>query len=290
VRYKTAVAFRTALEQRLNASAAGLNELLLRQRKLVTFERFVARIQSGRDDRWLLKGGFALQLRLGDRARTTRDVDVSANLGAFNPAELTPERIGEVLAEAAAVDLGDFFVYQVGTSRELALKAGPVRAYRYPVNGLLGGRTFESFHVDAGVGDPVVASPVDLPPTGLLDFAELPPVTFRAVSPQQHFAEKVHAMTLPREGSENSRTHDLADLMLLLDLELPSQGDVRSAIERIFDTRTTHPIPATLPDPPDSWRDEYAALARDLALAQHTLDDAMQRIRDYWKELKWPST
>jgi hypothetical protein len=186
---------------------------------------------------------------------------------------------------AAAVDLGDFFMFQVGACRELALRAGPVRAYRYPVTGMLGGRTFETFHVDAGIGDPVVGSPVDLPGTGLLDFAGLPPVTCRAVSPEQQFAEKLHAMTLPREGIPNSRTHDLADLMLLLDLGLPGPGAVRLAVDRIFETRRTHPVPSILPDPPASWREEFPILARDLALAQGTLDDAMRRLRDAWQGL-----
>ncbi len=142
MRYETGAAFRNALEERLNTSAAGRGGSLSRLRKLVTFERFVARLQSGGDDRWLLKGGFALQLRLGDRARTTKDVDVSANLAVFGRQELSADEIGESLAGEESRDLGDFFVYEVGACRELPLTVGTVLAYRYPVNGLLGGKSF----------------------------------------------------------------------------------------------------------------------------------------------------
>lgn len=287
VRYESAGAFRSALEVRLNASVTDRTDSLLRLRKLVTFERLVARIQSGGDERWLLKGGFALQLRVGERARTTRDVDLSANLAVFGTADLAPQQVGEILAEASARDLGDFFVFEIGACRELALKVGPVRAYRYPVNSLLAGRTFERFHIDAGVGDPVVGPLVDLPSSGRLDFADIPPTKFRAIAPEQHFAEKMHAMTLPREGAENSRTRDLADVMILLDLGLAEADAVRQAVHGIFGARKTHDVPADIDAPPEGWKIEYEVLANELNLAQRTMDEALERLRAFWKGLKW---
>jgi len=287
VRYRSGGAFRAALEERLNAWAAGHAVSHSRLRKLVTFERFVARLQTGGDERWLLKGGFALQLRLGDRARTTRDVDISVNLGVSAGTNVSVDRLSEELGVAATRDLGDFFVFEVGACRELPLQVGPVRAYRYPVKCLLAGKSFERFHVDAGVGDPVVAPPVDLPDSGRLDFAGLPRVTFRAIAPEQHFAEKVHALTLPREGRENSRTRDLADLMLLLDLGLGGGDSVRAAVHGVFNARKTHPLPEVLEDPPAFWNREYEALAAELGQGERTLETAMTRLRDYWRRLRF---
>lgn len=77
MRYTTANAFRTALETRINTMAAGQDASRDRLRKTVVFDRFLARPLYVAPDRWIIKGGFALDLRLGDRARTTRDLDLN---------------------------------------------------------------------------------------------------------------------------------------------------------------------------------------------------------------------
>ena len=43
----------------------------MRDRKRVAFDRLLARLAATAPDRWLLKGGFALDLRLAERARST---------------------------------------------------------------------------------------------------------------------------------------------------------------------------------------------------------------------------
>jgi len=76
VRYTTAGAFRRALEERLRRQSLGGGQPLARLRKMVAFDRFLARLAKKEPDAWIVKGGFALQLRLGERARTTKDIDV----------------------------------------------------------------------------------------------------------------------------------------------------------------------------------------------------------------------
>lgn len=279
MRYKTPDAFRTALETRLLSAAAGREPVLLRLRRIVTFERLLARIQAGGGDHWVLKGGFALQLRLGVRARTTRDVDLAA--------DASPERLGDLLVEAASRDLGDHFVYEINPARQLPIDAGPVHAYRFSVHALLGQKTFERFHLDVGVGDPLVAPAVDLPATGNLDFAELPPVLFRVVSAEQHFAEKIHALTRPHGTRENTRVRDLSDLMLLMDLGLPDPEAVKHAVSAIFDLYKIQPVPMELADPPAAWKAEHAVLAEALELKERTVEAAMARLRATWRELGW---
>jgi hypothetical protein len=106
-------------------------------RKMVAFDRFLARLVADAPDRWILKGGLALQLRLGERARTTKDVDL---LLTASPSGLD---IHQVLVHTARLDLGDWFQFQVARpSTELSL--------RFPVQSLLDGRLFEAFHVDVG--------------------------------------------------------------------------------------------------------------------------------------------
>ena len=78
--YTTAAAFRRALETRLVTQSAQTGAPLVRLRKLVVFDRFLARLTQAYPHDWLLKGGLALQLRMGEHARTTQDVDVLLTL------------------------------------------------------------------------------------------------------------------------------------------------------------------------------------------------------------------
>lgn len=111
--YDSPRALRTSLEQRLRnqASADGTLDaaLLQRLRKRVTFERFLARLKAVAPDGWVLKGGFALEVRLGDIARTTKDIDVDWTLLEADALEL--------LRRAAAHDAGDFFRFGIERSQ-----------------------------------------------------------------------------------------------------------------------------------------------------------------------------
>ena len=76
MRYKIGAAFRRALEDRLRTMSLETGEPLVRLRKMVAFDRFLSRLFLHRSDQWVVKGGFALQLRLGANARTTKDLDL----------------------------------------------------------------------------------------------------------------------------------------------------------------------------------------------------------------------
>jgi hypothetical protein len=72
--YASPESFKQALEQRLR-SAAKMGGALARQRQLLVFDRFLARVAVELGDAAMLKGGLVLELRL-ERARTTKDVDL----------------------------------------------------------------------------------------------------------------------------------------------------------------------------------------------------------------------
>lgn len=72
--YQTPAAFRAALEARLNNAAQAGGRPVGRARKLVAFSRLLARLEQHAAGQWVLKGGFALELRLADHARATRDI------------------------------------------------------------------------------------------------------------------------------------------------------------------------------------------------------------------------
>lgn len=74
--YATGKALRQALETRLNAKVT-TNAEIQRLRRLVSFDRLLARLFADQSSPWLVKGGYSLEVRYGMKARTTRDVDLT---------------------------------------------------------------------------------------------------------------------------------------------------------------------------------------------------------------------
>jgi len=195
VRYETSEAFRTALEQRLKSEAESNGTALMRLRKRVAFERFLARLAASESSGWVLKGAFALELRLGLRTRTTKDID----LGRADDEEAATEH----LSAATGVDLGDFFDFEVRRTPALDAAAG-FQAVRYTVRADLAGRRFEQFPVDVALSE---SSPLEAEPlvgVNSLEFADVAALELPVVSLEQHVAEKLHAYTgtFGHEGRE----------------------------------------------------------------------------------------
>ena len=78
--YPSDTAFRQAPEQRLiNQARAEPQVPLVRLRKAVAFEALLRRLLRDHPDEWLVKGGFALQLRLGLQTVGSQDTRTSLN-------------------------------------------------------------------------------------------------------------------------------------------------------------------------------------------------------------------
>ena len=97
-------------------------------------------------------------------------------------------------------------------------------------------------------------------------FAGLSAARVPAVSPEEQFAEKLHAYTLPRTGRENSRVKDLADLVLLIEQTKLDAARLPKSIRETFQRRKTHEIPASLASPPASWSRPFAEMAAECGL------------------------
>jgi hypothetical protein len=220
----------------------------------------------------MLKGGFALQLRLGTQARTTKDVDLLMRL--------EPQGVQEALVGAAGRDLGDWFQFDI--AKPEAIAPDQIEdAYRFNVQARLDGRAFEAFHVDVGLSDPVVEAVDNIVIPSLLEFAEFPPTIVPCYPLTQHVAEKVHAYTLPRSSGENTRVRDLVDILLIAGLTSFTATSLRQALEATFGARNTHSIPARLPDPPPRWEAPFRRQAADLQLSYSTLAEAVFAARRF---------
>ena len=148
VRYKTDTDFRRALEERLRQRAEQEGEPLIRLRKRVVFERCMVRLQRSENSPWVLKGGFALELRLGNRARMTKDLDLTIDLGFFDNAAVSLSELTHKLREDLRGEDEDRFVYIVPEGREEQLPTQGVKSYRFSVDARLDGRRFEAMSID----------------------------------------------------------------------------------------------------------------------------------------------
>ena len=55
-----------------------------------------------------------------------------------------------------------------------------------------------------------------------------------------------------------------------------------AAVESLFETRRSHPVPDALPVPPVTWRTAYEQYAAEVALDASTLDVAHERLTEFW--------
>ena len=281
-KYQSGKDFRQALETRLLSQAKSDKVPIERLRQEVAFDRFLARLLNNQDFDYLLKGGYAMELRLRHRARFSRDLDITAK---HQKGITDPEALLRKLELELAVDLGDWFGFRISES-SMSLEGAPYAGFRFPVEARLAERTFARFHVDVAFGDPVLDDPSWLSGSSLLNFAGIPTLNVPTLLAETHFAEKIHAYTKPRKTGPNSRVRDLIDMVLLLDQGSLNSKAVRRALKSTFMRRDTHPLPSLLPLPPTSWTATYADLAAEIGLrTSMTCEAAFQRLSVYWTEL-----
>jgi hypothetical protein len=287
--YGTPQAFRAALQARLRHIAHTRGADLQRLQRQVAFERLLARLFSHDDPPWLLKGGYALELRLPDRSRSTLDLDLSVPeperlwLSADVADGDSPVQVYACLQQAADRDLGDGFEFLIRqpTGEQTGAPGGGMRC---SVEARLAGRPFARFHVDVGLGDPVLDQPDWVGGSALLSFAGIPAARVALYPLAQQFAEKIHAYTFPWQDRDNTRVKDLVDLVLLIHSGQVEPERARRALRATFETRATHPLPLRLPPPPQDWVEPYAALARELGLPASTLPEAYAYLAGHWAE------
>ncbi len=282
--YRSATDFRRALEERLKNRSRESGMDLQRMRRHVAFDRLLCRLFFEENAPWVLKGGYAMELRIGS-ARTTRDIDLTMRHAILAEDNKEQQNLSllKMLQNAADRDLSDYFVYRIGLPK-MDLEAAPYGGARFPVSAILDGRSFTSFHLDIGIGD-VVAEPFDVLSDGnWLEFAAISAGEFLAISKEAQFAEKLHAYTLPRRERVNSRVRDLVDMVLLINEGELDSNYLRDTISKTFKRRATHPIPKAIPDPPEFWTSVYQDMADECGLSVD-IEDGLEIVSQYFNPL-----
>lgn len=212
-----------------------------------------------------------MQLRLIDSARTTKDIDLLY---------LEDEKdLIDRLRKTGFMEVGDWFRFEISSSgRSLPDDFGGTR---FHVNALLDGRSFTSFPVDVGVGDPLLGSVEMLEPTDLMDFAELEKVKIPVYPVEQQIAEKIHAYTKEYASGSSSRVKDMIDILLLAGMREISGQDLYEVLKTIFEFRGTHPLPEAVPYPPDSWEEPFRSMAKETNLGYQSLVNAYTALQTF---------
>lgn len=222
------------------------------------------------DPLFLLKGGVAIELRVGGGARATKDIDL-VFLG-------DPERLGEILDD----DLDE--PYSVFSFERRGLEPRAEGLFqRVEVKLLFRGRSWGTLKLEVGRpdtpatdGEEVEAIPID-------EFGIQGPQMIRCLSLRYQIAQKLHAVTQRFEDGENERFRDLIDLIICRDL-VTDLGEVREACLDTFEARDLHTWPPTL-EVPDGWAEPYAALAEEMDFPVIDVGDAAAQVREFIAEI-----
>ena len=220
---------------------------------------------------FIVKGGVALELRLRDRARATKDIDIVLRD--------TTTDLADSLEDALTGE-----PYQGFSFRR---KGQPLLLDNGAVNMEFGvtykGQPWTSVSVDiaraeAGEADVEWVDAIALTDAlGVTGPARLPCLPLRF-----HVAQKLHGMTLPpRPGKQNERFRDLVDLLLMDAMITHDYAALREACELVFRNRNTHAWPPDLSTVPAHWAQPFARLAEELELVDTDLEAAILRVRNF---------
>jgi hypothetical protein len=168
---------------------------------------------------YLLKGGMAMELRFGIRARASKDVDIGIVSGG--------EELLAVFDRVLALGFAGFAFRR----RDNLLHMGRAATYRLEVQIAYGGRPFGTLDVDLNEADQETAS--EQITTSVLTELGLPgPLSVPILDPYLQIAHKLHGATEPsRPDYANRRHRDLLDVLVFArdestKLDLPRLRDI----------------------------------------------------------------
>lgn len=262
---------RASLIVRMTNAAREAGVVPRRIHLVLAIDRLLVRLLQAAPGRWVVKGGYANQLRRPDDARFTEDLDLRI--------EAAIESAPELLASGFAVALGDDFSYEVATS-PAPLEGPPGGGLRFVVVARVAGTELVRFKVDVSAADVVVGdfeSYFSDPVVERLGFRRS---RFPVYPVNQHFAEKLHALTLPRD-IENTRARDLVDLVWFVHHFTFRSDTLAIACIATFERRATHPWPPVIDAPPDSWTRPYGVWRAELDLPEPAPAAAASALRSF---------
>jgi hypothetical protein len=270
-----------ALERRLQTQSDETGIGLDRLRRRVLLERIIARLVAAEPGLWVLKGGMALEVRLRDAARLTRDIDLGLR-GSFADAADLHERLIEALT---ADPDGDGFLITPGPPAPLREHAAGHLTWRVPVSAQLAGKRFGGTHLDVSPRPHELGLTDRLKMPNSLNFAGIPDPVIDVVDVHRHAAEKLHALCRDFGDRENSRVRDLVDIVILIEHNQLDPAKVATSVRQVWSERDADAPPLTLPSLPESWPHRYEQLAADHDLHTQSFNAALALVGQLWADM-----
>lgn len=198
--------------------------------------------------RYVVKGGMALELRFGIRARASGDLDVAF----FGDDELA------LLDDALAVGFG-YFTYERRKGSDYLKNA---KTHRVEIKISYKGRPFGT--IDLDVNQAKAETATEMITTSVITHIGLPgPLRVPIIDAHIHLAHKLHAATEPsRADYKNERHRDLVDALIIArdgKLEFPY---MQSVVIDEFARREHHKIWPPIWTLPVEWGAPLEALAK----------------------------
>jgi len=245
----------------MNSQARSSGVPVRRIHLVVAIDRFLARLLAAvPPGSWMVKGGYANQLRRPDAARFTDHLDLKI--------EAAIEEAPALLAAGFATDLGDDFGFEAA-SPAAPLQGPPGGGLRFVVVVRLAGSQLIQFKVDVNAADVIVGDLEERLSDPVVERLGFDRKRYPVYPIAQHVAEKVHALTLPRD-IDNTRARDLVDLAWFRQNFTFRSGTLIDACRATFDRRATHGWPPDVPVPPPDWRRPYERWRAELDLSDAT--------------------
>lgn len=221
--------------------------------------------------RFVAKGGAALELRFGSRARTSKDYD-SVYRGALD------EAVGEV--EAAVDRTWNGFSGRITRVAQVEVPGLATKLARFEVKLAYKGKPFVTIPMEVAAPEGAALGVVDTVEVSLEPVGLPAPPSVPCLSVRYQVAQKLHACTDPLDGERpNDRAHDLAGLILLEELlGDDDMAKVRTACVDVFTTRDRQAWPPALVTPAH-WGLLWTAIVEEGDLPVTALDEAVGRVR-----------
>jgi nucleotidyltransferase AbiEii toxin of type IV toxin-antitoxin system len=264
--YESPAAFRRALTDRLRAKAEDSEWSLAQLQRQIAYDRLLERLYFV-DDAWIVKGATALLAR-GLSVRGSIDVDVYR--------EVAREVAEADFRQAADLDLGDWFRFEVGGALPATQAASGVRL---PVRAFVGVTVWVEFHIDLVGSDlRMTGQPDDVPAIARVSMPNIEQRGYRAYPLPDHVADKICGI-LERHGDgdlPSTRYRDLVDLVAIVTgASIDAADQLRALSSEVARRGLTLPRRFDVPDR-ELWEPGYAAEAeRSFLATSRTLDEAL---------------
>jgi hypothetical protein len=271
------------LQRLLQRHAAEIGQLPQRVMHLVRVGVVCAMLDDVRHDDgghlFIVKGGTAMQLRLGIQARATTDLDVVF-------AGRVEDWLERFDAATADREWNGFTVSRKSEPTQIEVPRLGYRPWRVPLQIRYEGREFGSIALEVAVDGDAAEHHDLIAPDGieLAAFAINPPGLVPCLDVPNQIAQKLHACSEPLPDG-NERVRDIIDIWLLEALLEPEEmPSLKQACLSTFRRRQKHTWPPVA-SPSPGWERQYSLLIAeypdappDVAAAIVYINDLVRRI------------